>query len=824
MSLVNTKSMLAKLLASENITVEHGNYQTASMDVKNRVLRLPIWKEMSGSLYDLMVLHEVGHALYTPEDGWHESASDKGSGYKSFLNVVEDARIERKIKDKYPGGRKAFTEGYLDLIAKDFFGIKGLDLNTLNLIDRINLYFKGGFVHDIEFTEEEMEFVEKVSKTMTWDDVVRVTNELYEYAKENESETDMSDHSMMSFGDDEDDEEGEGEEMDMDMVGEEPAESLEDMMEKLGKRGLEASDEEKEESNTDGPSAENEGEEKDSDGEGKSAGDESADEESDDIGTSPSNKDSQETGEDSSNPFGDGAGRGKPSEIGGSVNIDPSSFTDKIFRNRESELIQDSQTGYSIDYGNMPVADTSNIVVDYKEIHELISNHYKRALDHNKDCNQIERATKEFIEFRSKNKKTVEYLAKEFEMKKAADAHSRTATANSGIIDTGMLHEYKYNEHIFKKINVTADGKNHGLVMVVDWSGSMNGNIKGTIEQMMVLVMFAKRVNIPFEVFLFSDSYPSRLRRESTFGSRSSGDATTWTHKDGGKNGDLVISPYHLLNVFSSRMRANEIHTAYINMTALASCFTRDEFYYSTYRTMPSEMSLGGTPLNDSLMTMHTFLPEFKAKNNVQIVNLIYLTDGDSAGGEYVWDRRIETRKRYDGSTYEHQSEMRNLERGYRWNRNDKTKTIIRDTKTKKEYSLDVYGGGRYSRNDMTNTLVEILRDSHGCNVVNFYIIPKLSRHDMVDFVSRKSENRTEEMEKLHSSWRKEGHIIGENYGGWSELYLIRGGKALDVTETNLDVNTGAKKGEIKRAFSKMNKNKLKNRLLLSKFVDMVAA
>ena len=137
MSLVNTKSMLAKLLASENITVEHGNYQTASMDVKNRVLRLPIWKEMSGSLYDLMVLHDVGHALYTPEDGWHESASDKGSGYKSFLNVVEDARIERKIKDKYPGGRKAFTEGYLDLIAKDFFGIKGLDLNTLNLIESI---------------------------------------------------------------------------------------------------------------------------------------------------------------------------------------------------------------------------------------------------------------------------------------------------------------------------------------------------------------------------------------------------------------------------------------------------------------------------------------------------------------------------------------------------------------------------------------------------------------------------------------------------------------------------------------------------------------
>ena len=817
MSLVNTKSMLAKLLASENITVEHGNYQTASMDVKNRILRLPIWKEMSGSLYDLMVLHEVGHALYTPEDGWHESASDKGSGYKSFLNVVEDARIERKIKDKYPGGRKAFTEGYLDLIEKDFFGIKGVDLNTLNLIDRINLYFKGGFVHDIEFTEEELEFVEKVRNTMTWDDVVRVTNELYEYAKENESETDMSDHSMMSMADSGDD----SDDLDMDMEGEESADPMEGESEELGKRGLEASDEEKEDSETDGSSAENEGEDKDSDSEGKSVGDESADDEE----GSESKDSSDEPSEDSSGKhdgFGGGASRGEMVEGGKSVEIDPSSFTDKIFRNREGELVQDADSGYVYDYGNMPVADTSKIIVDHKEIHEVITKHYKQSLENFKDSDEIGRAQKGFIKFRSDNKKTVEYLAKEFEMKKAADAHSRTATANSGIIDTGMLHEYKYNEHIFKKINVTADGKNHGLVMVVDWSGSMNANIKGTIEQMMVLVMFAKRVNIPFEVFLFSDSYPSEARRE--FGRR---DATGWTHKDGGKNGDLLINGFNLLNVFSSRMRANELHTAYINMTALAQCFDTDYSgygYYRGYRTMPSELTLGGTPLNDSLLTMHTYLPEFKVKNNVQIVNLIYLTDGDSAGGEYVWDRRSITRKDYTGNPYEKYEEIRNLERGYRWNRNNRTKTIIRDTKSKKEYTLDAYGAGKYSRNEMTNTLVEILRDAHGVNVVNFYIIPKLSRYDIVDFVSKKVEDRSAEIERLHSCWRKEGHIIGENYGGWTELYLIRGGKNLDVKETNLDVNTGAKKGEIKRAFSKMNKNKLKNRLLLSKFVDMVAA
>ena len=84
--LQSTKSLLAKLLASEDIRVEHGNFQTASFDVKGRVLRLPIWKEMSGSLYDLLVLHEVGHALYTPEEGLHDAKNFK-EGFKSYLNV-----------------------------------------------------------------------------------------------------------------------------------------------------------------------------------------------------------------------------------------------------------------------------------------------------------------------------------------------------------------------------------------------------------------------------------------------------------------------------------------------------------------------------------------------------------------------------------------------------------------------------------------------------------------------------------------------------------------------------------------------------------------
>ena len=775
MSLVNTKSLLAKLLASENLTVEHGNYPTASMDVKNRVLRLPIWKEMSGSLYDLMVLHEVGHALYTPEDGWHEKASNKGNGYKSFLNVVEDARIERKIKDKYPGGRRAFKDGYLDLIKKDFFGLKGIDPNELNLIDRINLHFKGGTIHDIEFSEEELYFIEKVKGTRTWDDVVRVTDELYEYAKDHESETDMSDHSMTTYADDYED--GEESETEDSSSGDMSAgdSDFSEMMDNL-RNDLEAGEEEKEEdSGSSTASGEGEGE---SEEEGKSAGDSAGEEGDETDNAKAGDEKTDERGESDRASHGPGAGVGKPNFD--NEEYEPRSITDDNFRSREGELVEDDENKSSIEYVNLPVAHLKNIIIDYKEIHKIARDHYV-SYDEGASEKQLERATKDFVEFRSKNKKTVEYLAKEFEMKKAADAHSRTATANSGIISTSLLHTYKYNEHIFKKINVTADGKNHGLVMVVDWSGSMHSNIKGTIEQMMVLVMFAKRVNIPFEVFLFSDSYPSEIRREE---SQRHGQSN-WTHKDGGKNGDLIIDSFNLLNVFSSRMRANELHAAYINMTAIATCYEeRYNRYYRGYRTYPGELSLGGTPLNASLLTINSFVPEFKAKNNVQIVNLIYLTDGDSSGGEMYWDRRTEMIKDSNGNVTERQHEFAHLGSAYRYSSRNGNKAIIRDLATKREYEM-TRSAPTFSRGRMTNLLVEVLRDKHDVNVVNFFIIPKVGRYEAVDFIEKGSD---ETSDLVLTRWRKEGHLISENYGGWSELYLIRGGKALDVEESLFEV------------------------------------
>ena len=108
----NQKSALAKLLATENLTIQHKKISTAAFDPKNRVLYCPIWQDMSGDMYDLLMGHEVGHALDTPSDGWHDAIHSMGKNYKGFLNVVEDARIEKRQKRRYPGLRSSFFKCY----------------------------------------------------------------------------------------------------------------------------------------------------------------------------------------------------------------------------------------------------------------------------------------------------------------------------------------------------------------------------------------------------------------------------------------------------------------------------------------------------------------------------------------------------------------------------------------------------------------------------------------------------------------------------------------------------------------------------------------
>ena len=295
MELIQSKSLLAKLMATENLIVEQRNVQTASFDVKQRILTVPVLdKNISGYLYDLFMGHEVGHALYTPLSGMVQAHEEKIP--MSIMNVLEDVRIEKKIKNKYPGIRSSFIRAYRELIDKDFFGTDGTDLNDLNFIDRVNLYTKGGATQGIKFTDFEQSLVRKIEGTETYDDVMVVARLVAQYMKE-QAEEHRKNNPIEEF---EEDENGEFEGFDYD-----DSDDFED------------SDEEMENENSG-----NSGEE---------------------------NPNAKENDQESEFDSGNQAGG---TEVSEHESLDTKSYTDEAYRKNEKKLFATDGTSHY--YGNIP--------------------------------------------------------------------------------------------------------------------------------------------------------------------------------------------------------------------------------------------------------------------------------------------------------------------------------------------------------------------------------------------------------------------------------------------------------------------------------------
>jgi len=782
-SLIEQKSLLAKLMAAENITVEHKKIPTAAFDVKNRVLYLPILKWKPGSeVYDLFCAHEVGHALWTPEDGWHSSANKKGKGYKSFLNVVEDARIEKKIKRKFAGARKSMIEGYKSLMNEDFFGLSkmGVDPNDLGLIDRINLYTKAGTSYGIEFSDEEKVWVNRVERTESWDEVVKVCDELYDWCKENESETD---NSYGEFGEDsdewnEDDEEDSEWNEDYDPSDYEDSDGEDS--------DGEDSDENEDDSEEDGPSNSGGEDSADEDGSGKSKDGESSDDEENEKESSK---------KASSNGFEGGVG----DAFGDRENMStgPRSLTDEEFRKREEELADmDESTDLPL-YLTFPKINTNALVIDFKKTLEELNEYYTTQDGANEyGINLLKK-------FKSTNDKMVSYMVKEFEMKKAADIHRRAYNSKKGTLDMNKIHAYKYSENLFQQITNLPEGKNHGMVMFIDWSGSMHNYMKETIEQLINLTMFCSKVQIPFEVYAFSDHYRdwkdaendyyreqnrNRLYNETALGNKIA---------DYKKNNIVVSNSFRLMNIFSSRMRNRELNNAYQNFLMIAEGFSeRYRHYYSSdyrYFGMPNNYSLGGTPLNDTIVVAKSVIEEFRMKSRAQIVNAVFLTDGQS------------------NQCNEFLNSANEVERFNRYS------VHIDDPVTRmRVFPEDV----KRSNHKVTSLLLLALKRSLEINLLGFFLTSGSGRRSVGNLCYVMSRYPTEEDQ---AKFRKEKFLI-DSETAYDELYIINT-KGLEIDEVDHmnSVQVGSSKAEIRKALKKNTKGKLQNRILLNAFIEKVA-
>jgi len=790
----NAKSYLAKLLATENISVEHKKVKTAYFDVKSRLLVLPIWKNMNEDITDLLIAHEVGHALFTPQSGWEDSII-KRKIPKSFLNVIEDARIEKLIKRKYPGLSQSFIRGYRDLINNDFFGTKDKDLDNMLLIDRLNIHFKSSHVESpLKFTNSyESDVVSRMEKLETFEDVINLADELSKYCKE---EQEQKEQEMETNGfDDHDFDDFDNDDFD-DQDGDDDSDS--------------SDDEEEEKSGSKPDDTEGDDDSKD-------------DEEQKD----PINRDEPSSGTQSEKELnGEKAKPVAPPE-------EVSAETDQSWENKKENLLDPKSKNN--EYINIhSYKNVNDYIVDYKTVlsdfDRVLRKPYREETKDSSAQNAISKMISKYRQFNKDQSKKVSYMVKEYEMKKAAAAYSRTKQDKSGVIDPLKLHSYKYNDDIFKRMAITPDGKNHGMMMFIDWSGSMQDKMTPTIHQLMNLTMFCQKVNIPFEVYAFSNDSYNRWDRESKY--------TTPKGKSHPKydDGDITVDErLSLLNFVSSRMNAKEYEKGMINLFMLSERY--DYTYYSRRRMYnmdseefnkfqerndylnalphePSGYGLASTPLNDCIMAAMPMVNAFRKRYAIDKMNTIFLTDGSSDGN----DRYVTFNPTVD------EKELRYMTKQpggyYISNTHYESNLVLRDTKTKKEYMT--------SYREMTDSLLDALRERTGTKILGFYIASgkKIDRYTLEKFFPVYSYDKKQKVfdrKKVMAEYRKNKCLVVKHNSAYDEFYLLAGGN-LQVSDGQMATpSENAKKSEIKRLFTSTLKENKDSRVVLNKFISQVA-
>ena len=825
MNQIESKSILAKCLATEDISIVHDpKAPTAAFDVKARTLYLPLWKKMSPDLYDLFIGHEVGHAHETPAEGWHDAVcNDKAK--KNFLNVVEDVRIERKIKDRYPGLVSSFYKGYKELVDGDFFGIKGIDINKLPLIDRVNLHYKVGHMMGVVFKEEEKDLVNRISKAETWEDVERLADELFAANqkdiedKKDELESMIDKMMPQRFKMDPDGEEMEPGDQEMEM---EPSDSKDVSDQESDSFGspIDPDEDEEEETDEDAEAREQaEREERD------------RKEKEDYERWLEQTPEERQAAEDAKKAAAEQ--RIKEKELKEKLDdlkeaLDSGeSFTDNAFRSNEKSLVDEDQA--SLIYVKAPNIDVKDFIVPMNELYNwehsieltgyTIDNkgRYQEKILSNSEVYGV--ATKAYEKWNRTNTPIINSMAQQFELRKAATAYKKTSIAKTGKLNEDKLWAYKLTEDLFQRVSIVPDGKNHGILMFVDLSGSMYKNMSGTVDQMMTVAAFCRKVNIPFDVYGFSTA--------GNKGKSSEDFADHWWTKQKAamatmEEGQMLVdsSNFCLVHILSSLCSKNQYQNAMKYLNIIKCGWDRRKFYNDYGRDeywgyiKNRHFSLGSTPLNSCIIVGKEVAKIFRKKYNVEILSTIFLTDGGATDAlayasstDYKGDP-IEPRSK---SIYDEKVAIK-----------DGSATIVLDVKQQ-----------RYNRNEIsTPTLLEWYKQTTGSRMINFHIVDGKKNH----FWSEWNKNvwmDGEDQDAYYyisdewsaNEWRdclKNKFMLVEDKYGFNQRFLIKGADDLKIEDKELSVKSN-KKGDLMRGFRAFNKGKTSQRLFLNKIIELVA-
>lgn len=730
---IKSTDLSARLLATENLSVVRARTRTASFDIKSRVLTLPMWKDMTPEIEDMLVGHEVGHALYTSEEYLEPIYTQRS--LMGYMNVLEDVRIEKLIKRKYPGLRKRMNEGYKQLNDRDFFGVKQVQsFDMMLLIDKINLYFKAGFQCGVTFTPEEKVFVNRAEKTETVDEIIALAHDIYAYSKQ-QAEERKQQQQLENPQDQEDEDDELFDDLDeLDMDGDWDSEESEEMPEDM-----------------------------------------------DPIKKKAVSKEKNLTNDD---PIPDEQLESKTQRA----------FQDKL------EDLADESTEYKYwtfdtDYLDDPVVGYKTILnetkapEDWDMSDDEINDRRMRYWSQDQKDNLSSKLRKQFEQFKTDSSRTVNYLVKEFEMKKSAQLHKRAQVSKIGSLDMKKVYAYKLQDDLFKRVTSLPQGKNHGMIMLIDYSGSMNDVLEDTLKQVINLAMFCNRIQIPYRVFAFTTDYDEKKIRNET-GDQYRARMNAWYEKKYQTTNLLATaSRFNLLELFSSKMSTVEFNS--MARRVLDVRFQWNEGY-----------STGGTPLNEALVWCYANIGKYIKNNQIEKMTFITLSDGEG-GSLNTYNGRLD-----DSYSATVNGQYKRI----------KVKHFIRDDVTQKTYEITKHSA------EQTEMILRMMKDRFGIAMLGFHICAN-RRRELNSVLHANLPAFKGDATLLIEDWRKEFRANGfasVKNTGRDELFLIPQSSTV-IQEGELDVKADANAKAIAKNFSKFLNVKKTSRVLLNRFVSYVA-
>lgn len=769
------QSTLARLLAKENITIQHGNYSTAFFDVENRVLGLPMWKDKSKDVYDLLVGHEVGHALYTPRD-FHQNSR---GARQDYINLVEDVRIERKVQSQYPGLIGCFTRGYSTLKNEDFFGINHKNVNALGFADRLNLKFKLRNLIDIKFSAAELAIFDQIEHAETWDEVVKAAIDLEKFIKEQraaeQKQQEQKQESQKPAPSPKQDDKSNEQEFDPTAGSNDSADESDD------------SNSSESEAN-----AQDDSDSADSDNSDDSGMQSQDTDESGDAGSteaSKSNDDEPAAQQKSEGVKQDPAGTTTDGQIDPTKHAEPNQSAEGVTtqqcfdENAKKHLMDSSKETQQTCFAVPPTTkECMENILPFTKLNEL-----RFATPMYADAAKNPLLQTDFQQFLKSTQKVVSMLSKEFELRKAAYQYSRATVSKTGSLNLNKLHAYKVSDDIFLSVSKLANAKNHGMVMFVDYSGSMVRQMPHVLKHLINMALFCRQVGIPFAVYGFtSDNGQAKLNKSVSYY---------------GTDNEYALDKVLLSNTILLELVSSDLSKSDFN-AAIYGLYLRSR--YDGYAAACEQ--LGNTPLNETLIIAHEIIKKFRAKHNPDKMTAIFLTDG--AGHQLK---------------ISHSSNVNQYRAGFNPDNPYNYYYYVRNS-----FKLN----GRTVNADarqMTPALIENLKITTGCEIIGFYIpgTKSLLRNHASEALGFASKNTAAGWnlwsQKFEKIYKEDEFLSIPGAFNYSNYFIVASGDDLAVDDEELVVTADMSRGRIARAFMNYSASKKANRIFVTKFAQAVS-